>query len=98
MFINGYILITVFNDIQTLFVEKKINYFLSRLVAFFITRLLLLPLGFEPPPMLNMEFSDGAGDDEDLQIIKIKMFYMGAFMMGDYVLHGCVCNFEAHAS
>ena len=27
-----------------------------------------------------------------------KMFYMGAFMMGAYVLHGCVCNFEVHVS
>ena len=30
--------------------------------------------------------------------IIIKMFYMGAFMMGAYVLHGCVCNFEVDVS
>ena len=28
----------------------------------------------------------------------IKMFYMGALIMGTYVLHGCVCNFEVHVS
>ena len=27
-----------------------------------------------------------------------KMFYMGAFMMGAYVLHGCVDNFKVHVS
>ena len=27
-----------------------------------------------------------------------KMFYMGVFMMGAYVLYECVCNFEVHVS